>query len=72
MRGQRETQPFENCKRLAPPLPSTPSRGIFSRRLRLVRGSKGDIISERELTLLPFNVSWEIIVSGAATTIIES
>lgn len=70
MHGQRETQPFENCKRLAPPLPSMPSRGILSCRLGLVRGS--DIISERELTLLPFNVSWEIIVSGAAATIIES
>lgn len=71
MRVQQETQPLENCKRLAPP-PCAPSRGILSRRLGLVRGGAGDIISERELTLLPFNVSWEIIVSGAAATIIES
>lgn len=46
--------------------------GIFSCRGRNIKKNVADIISETELTLLQFYVSWEIIVSWAAAMIIES
>lgn len=40
--------------------------GIFSSRGRHIKKNVGNIISETELTLLQFYVSWEIIVSWVA------